>query len=506
MGRKRIPTKKKPFRKKKVNRSIYVPNEDLCVTEWIPSSDHYAVDINTNNWFDFRIHSGPNFKDPGFTFGPIPMIPKESHDQQMKTIKRRKLDKEPVFITSKKVQIYPDSDQHQILQQWFNAFAHMFNITINYLRSKIKKHNIDFRECSRIVNFESIRTILYPDKLDIQENMSQNQIPIHILDEAIHQAVSNYKTCLTNLKLGHIRKFRIREWSKNRRRKIIRIESNFFKNDTFCPTTFPQMAASESLEGIDSTVTLQYDSDTGKYILFIPVKTEPKLTFIEKYECGIDLGVRAFATVFSSNSTSSICNDSRHARQIKNCQRKIDKIHELLQLSIEEKMQFVGTKIKNGNKLELNIKGRILNRSKLRRGLRKYEKRIRDLVQDMHYKVAKGLVTVYGEIYIGKLSTSSILSRNNVTITKATKRMISVLSPYRFRQRLKHMGNKYGSVVIEVDEYKTTKTCSQCGNEKDLKGSKVYECECGMKADRDENAAKNILKVGIQNRLRPLVI
>jgi len=39
------------------------------------------------------------------------------------------------------------------------------------------------------------------------------------------------------------------------------------------------MSASESLEGIDSTVTLQYNSDTKNYILFVPVRTEQKAHF-----------------------------------------------------------------------------------------------------------------------------------------------------------------------------------------------------------------------------------
>ena len=75
--------------------------------------------------------------------------------------------------------------------------------------------------------------------------------------------------------------------------------------------------------------------------------------------------------------------------------------------------------------------------------------------------------------------------------------MIGVLSPYKFRQILKYMGYKYGCQVIEVDEYMTTKTCSNCGRIKDIGGSKVYDCECGMTADRDENSAKSIMKKGI---------
>ena len=96
----------------------------------------------------------------------------------------------------------------------------------------------------------------------------------------------------------------------------------------------------------------------------------------------------------------------------------------------------------------------------------------------------------------GKLSTRSILSRNNKKITKRTKRMIGVLAPYLFRQRLAYLGNKYGTFVGEVDEYLTTKTCCNCGRINNIGRKKEHRCACGMKTDRDVVGAKNHLKKG----------
>ena len=77
--------------------------------------------------------------------------------------------------------------------------------------------------------------------------------------------------------------------------------------------------------------------------------------------------------------------------------------------------------------------------------------------------------------------------------------MLGVLAPYMFRQRLIHMGYKYGCWVYEEDEYMTTQTCSNCGSPYKIGGSKIYKCPCcGMEADRDENSGKNILKVGLK--------
>jgi hypothetical protein len=60
--------------------------------------------------------------------------------------------------------------------------------------------------------------------------------------------------------------------------------------------------------------------------------------------------------------------------------------------------------------------------------------------------------------------------------------------------------SKYGANVKVVNEYLTTKTCSQCGQINELGPSKIHSCKCGMVSGRDENAAKNILKVGYDNR------
>ena len=480
--------------KKKKKISIYVPNKKLGISNWIPNWGKEMNHLPTHSWFDFTEFSNPNYTAHQKYHIRAPIIPEDSYKQQMRTIKMRKLNKQPVFISCKKIRIYPDHDQQKILQSWFNSFAHMFNITIHYLRSQIKKDNIDYKLCSKIVNFQYIRSLLYPEKQEIYNNMTHNRIPIHILDEAIAQAVSNYKTCLTNLKLGNIKKFRIREWSKNRRRKIIKLESNFFRNNTFCPRIFPQMSASEDLIGIDKTVTLQYNSDTSKYILLVPIETSPKRIMKEKSSCGIDLGVRSFVTGYSNEGVISMCNDSKNNQKLQNYHQKIDKINELLQK--EDTVQVITTTQKEGEEQVEHLKIKVLNRGKLLKGLRKYNKKKTDLVKDMHYKVSHILVNKYDEIYIGKLSTKSILSRNNKSLTKENKRMIGVLSPHMFRQRLKYMGHKYGCKVTEVSEYKTTKTCSKCGNEKDLGKMKIYECKCGMIADRDENAAKNILKVG----------
>lgn len=468
------------MRKRKRKKPIYVSNNEVQLTDWIPHYNSTFIEHDTNSWFDINYLLNPNQEETHEYTISAPIIPKESYQQQLKSMRLHKIKKDPVFLKCIKVRLYPNQQQKIILNEWFMAFTKMYNVTVDYIRGVIfYKHNLSFDVAGNFLNLSTIRGLLKDDRKKIIESMKYPTYA-HILDEAINQAISNYKSAITNFGKGHIRKFRIRTWAYNRRRYILKIEKGFFKNGLLCPNVFGEIKSSEKKLDINNTCTLQFDRDTKKYILLVPKSIASKNYKTIDLDAGIDLGVRSFATVYSKNKVESIGNDLY--KQISVYHKKIDKINELLSMTPEKR---------TNNAICEKIK-----RDTLKKALRKYHRKIINMVKDMHYKVAYHLVTAYDNIHIGKLSTKGILSKNNKKISPKTKRMVGVLSPYLFRQRLKYMGNKYGANVEEEDEYLTTKTCSNCGNIKELEGRKKYICECGMKSDRDVNAAKNILKVG----------
>ena len=64
---------------------------------------------------------------------------------------------------------------------------------------------------------------------------------------------------------------------------------------------------------------------------------------------------------------------------------------------------------------------------------------------------------------------------------------------------LGHRGAGVPFTLVEVDRFApTTKTCSMCGSIRKMEQQdRVYECECGAGMDRDVNAARNILTLGL---------
>lgn len=73
------------------------------------------------------------------------------------------------------------------------------------------------------------------------------------------------------------------------------------------------------------------------------------------------------------------------------------------------------------------------------------------------------------------------------------------------RKQLSYKALRHGGKLIEANEYRTTRTCSACGSvptssPKGLSalGIREWTCsDCGTVHDRDVNAARNILRVGL---------
>ena len=77
-----------------------------------------------------------------------------------------------------------------------------------------------------------------------------------------------------------------------------------------------------------------------------------------------------------------------------------------------------------------------------------------------------------------------------------------------FRHMLRYKARRHGAVFMEVDERWSTQTCSCCGSNPASSpkgraglGIRHWECsDCAASHDRDINAARNILRVGLEHQ------
>lgn len=129
------------------------------------------------------------------------------------------------------------------------------------------------------------------------------------------------------------------------------------------------------------------------------------------------------------------------------------------------------------------------------------------LAQTIHAKIANArkdflhkrtteIADRFGFIAVGNVSGRWLQATNGKSSADASTGM--------FRNLLRYKAIARGAVYVDVSEYLSTQTCSDCGAVGGPKGSKgleirEWECStCGAVHDRDVNAARVILRLGHQ--------
>jgi len=113
-------------------------------------------------------------------------------------------------------------------------------------------------------------------------------------------------------------------------------------------------------------------------------------------------------------------------------------------------------------------------------------KKITNLVNELHWKTINYLTKNYETILIGSMSSKSIVSKKN-GLNRMTKRIALHLKFYKFRERLKYKCNISETKYGKIDEWMTSKMCSLCGNvNENLGGSEIYDCN-KCKVNQSEN-------------------
>jgi len=137
------------------------------------------------------------------------------------------------------------------------------------------------------------------------------------------------------------------------------------------------------------------------------------------------------------------------------------------------------------------------NRRKAKISLARVYKKTFNQRKDFHFKLARKLCLEYEKIFIEDLNLKAM--------QKLWGKKIYDLGFGEFVRILKYQAEKFDVEVIEVDRFfASSQICNQCGEKNsEVKNLKIREwiCpKCGVKHDRDINAAKNILKFGLGHR------
>ena len=132
-------------------------------------------------------------------------------------------------------------------------------------------------------------------------------------------------------------------------------------------------------------------------------------------------------------------------------------------------------------------------RRRMRRAQDRLRQRIINLVDELHWQVARWLTSTYRVILLPTFETQDMTARAGRKIHSKTARMMLSFRHYEFKRRLRWKAWQRGAVVIDVNEAYTSRTRSWDGTlDARLGGARVIRDQTGFGMDRDVNGARGI--------------
>ena len=266
----------------------------------------------------------------------------------------------------------------------------------------------------------------------------------------------------------------------NKQNKFPRFKSKYVKQSFKVPQNI--LVENENLiipkfkEGIKLNLHRQMDgkplfatiikSTTGKYYVSITCETEHKPFKKTNKSVGIDTGIKELAILSDGSTYENIKTLKSKLKKLKYEQRQLSK------------------KIKGSQ-----------SRDKQKRKLALIHEQITNIRKDYLHKISTEIIKNHDVISVEDLAVKNIMK--NHCLAQA----MSDVSLGTFYTMLEYKSNWNNRSFVKIDRFfPSSKTCSSCGWIKqnlELK-HREWTCEsCGIHHDRDLNAAKNILKQGI---------
>jgi IS605 OrfB family transposase len=426
----------------------------------------------------------------------------------------------PVKVRTLKVKIYPTKTQKKILDEFIDTSRYVYNRTLEQIKSghkpnfqslrdllvteKTKKGHDKYKALQEGINeirkekkartedeaLDEINGKIEEAKAALRKAMKEHSYvrnvniqdfetftPKDIRSNAVNRCCDAYKSGFTNLKRGNIKFFNLKFKKKTEKRQTIELTP---KNISICgedikilPETFKEECFlhidkrnKRRIKGLKISTNTDIVRTNGEYYLHLCIPTKPKEQVPLTRVAGIDMGLRAFATVHTSN----VNNNDTCITEYKHRSDLLKKLNAKLDM--------------------LKVRERVRKKQ-----FKKIEKRKRDLVNLLHWEFINHILVNNDVLFYGDIKSHDIVKGGR---NKRNNRNFNDLKFYQLKQRLIYKASLYGKRVIVVPEHHTTKTCSCCGTIDNKVGSKdTYLCSnCGMEVGRDANASKNIKMKG----------
>lgn len=380
---------------------------------------------------------------------------------------------ENTVIKSRKIEIFPTVAQKQTLRKWFGTSRYVYNQAVSLLSDK-----------DTPTNFKKLVPVVF-EHLPEWHVDTPRQIKVGAVMDAC-QAVRNAK-----LKCKQTGEFQEVKYRSKKRKQTLYLRADSLKKNGFYVRLLGDMKMAEPLPATPQGTGKVSERDTdaevkdsqlilenGTYFLCVPYVEKKKPRQPSGRIVALDPGVRDFMTFFAEDSFGWLGQQCIHR-----IQRLCQHCDNLLSRATQEK--------------------RPLRRA-LRKAANKIKVKIRNLVDELHKKVAHFLVAHFDIILLPTFEQKQMTKRGARQLRKKSVRQMLTLSHYKFKAFLKQKALAYGVQVIDVCEAYTSKTVSWTGEiVVNLGGSKVIKSSEGHRMDRDLNGARGIF---LKNVARALMV
>jgi putative transposase len=199
---------------------------------------------------------------------------------------------------------------------------------------------------------------------------------------------------------------------------------------------------------------------------------------------GVDVGLEAFGTLSDGTAVEAPRPLGRALRLLRRRSR---------QLSRKQKRTVVERDSETGAERKRTVFSRNYEKAALR--LARLQRRVRNIRRDFLHKVTTWLAKTKPVIVIEDLNVRGLVRNGRLS------RAIADVGWGTFRRMLEYKCRWYGArLIVAPQAFPSTKRCSRCGAvraEVPL-SERVFHCPaCGLRMDRDLNAARNLREYGL---------
>lgn len=374
---------------------------------------------------------------------------------------------------ARKIRIYPDLQQKQLLAKCFGTSRFLYNCALNLVQeTQTTKNDI-------IWSLPWFRQRLIPKEKDLpKELLWLKEVPYDTRALAIRDVIYAFKSNFQLLKKGLITKFQVKPRSA-RGTQMCHVDHRALKPDLrlFTRRLKKKLRVRKKTQKWWKAHIKEINRESliikenGRYYLILPLNKEVDTSLkTRKPIVTLDPGVRTFQSFYSPDGICGKIGDGTSLK-LNRLGTRIDKLTSLASAA-------------SNKRIRKNLKDR----------WRVLRTKIRNTIRDLHWKTASYLCRNWQLIVISDFQVQQMIPKRLRKIRSKTVRQMLSLSHYAFRQRLLFKAESLGCQVSIWNEAYTTKTCGNCGGIQEMGGKRSYDCKkCNVISDRDIGAARTFL-------------